>query len=81
MGHRQRLDDIVKGQIKTNLKCGMTPKAIAEVTEYHQKHIEKMQRNLWQWGSVTILRLLKIEASRQLTAAMTEVGLCLEMWA
>ena len=35
MGHRHRLDDIVKGQIKTDLKCDMTPKAIAEVTGYH----------------------------------------------
>jgi transposase len=55
------------------LKCGMAPKTIAETTEHSRGHIEKMRRNLWQWGSVTILRLAKLRASRLLTAAMTEV--------
>jgi len=58
----------------------MTSKAIAAITEFSQEHIEKMQRNLWQWGSVTILKLSKLKTSRLLTAAMTEVDLHLEMW-
>jgi len=55
------------------LECGMAPKTIAEATEHSQGHIEKMQRNLWQWESVAIPRLAKLGASRLLTAAMTEV--------
>jgi len=58
----------------------MAPKAIAAITGFSQGHIEKMQRNLWQWGSVTIPKLFKLRASRLLTAAMTEIGLHLEMW-
>jgi len=64
-----------------DLECGMAFKTIAQTTEYSQKHIERFQRNLWQWGSVTIPKLSKMEAPRRLTAAMTEVGLCLDMWA
>ncbi len=81
MGRTRRLDDLGNSRIQIDLECGMTPKAIAAITGYSRKHIERMRRNLWQWGSVTIPRLAKLGAPRLLTAAMTEVGLQLEMWA
>jgi len=64
-----------------DLECGMTPVTIAGRTGYSRSHIERLRRNLWQWGSVTVPRLSKMGAPRRLTDAMTKVGLPLEIWA
>ncbi len=60
----------------------MPLKAIVKITEYSWKYIERMWRNLWNWESVTVLKLFKLRASRLLIVTMTEIDLNLkrEIW-